>query len=187
MNTFKIFGICGSLRQQSTNLGLLKYAQENAPQGMQVDVADLTDVPFFNADLEGVPTPAVQKLWDGIAQADALLLACPEYNYSMAPALKNALDWASRAPQNGLLDGKPAAILGSGGGMGSARAQYHLRQVCVFLNIPLLNKPEVFSNAFNGSFDKEGRLIDERIQKLVLEQLIALKSWAQKVRPQEPK
>jgi len=169
------------LRKQSTNLGLLKYARDNAPEGIEIKIADLTDVPFFNGDLEDVPSP-VQKLLDDIEQADALLLACPEYNYSMAPALKNALDWASRAPENRLLSGKSAAILGSGGGMGSARAQYHLRQVCVFLNIHLLNKPEVFSNAFNGSFDDKGNLTDDRIQGLVQEQLVALKSWAKRVR-----
>ncbi len=187
MSSFKVYGLCGSLRSKSTNLGLLKYAQENAPQDIQVDVADLNDVPFFNADLEKVKPPPVQKLLNGIKQADALLLACPEYNYSLAPALKNALDWASREPENKLLDGKPAAILGSGGGMGSARAQYHLRQVCVFLNIHLLNKPEIFCNAFKGSFDEHGQLIDANIQGLILEQLTALKSWAQKVRPHEHK
>lgn len=181
MNTINVLGICGSLRKQSTNLGLLKYARDHAPEGIQVKIADLSDVPFFNADLDSAPSP-VQALLDDIGRADALLLACPEYNYSMTPALKNALDWASRAPENKLLSGKPAAILGSGGGMGSARAQYHLRQVCVFLNIHLLNKPEVFSNAFNGSFDDQGNLTDERIQGLVLEQLIALKSWTRKVR-----
>mgnify|MGYP001816188632 FL=1 len=182
MKSMKVLGICGSLRQQSTNLGLLKYARENAPQGMEVKLADLTEVPFFNSDLTDVPT-SVKRLLDDIEQADALLLACPEYNYSMAPALKNALDWASRAPENHLLAGKPAAILGSGGGMGSARAQYHLRQVCVFLDIRLLNKPEVFSNAFNGGFDKEGNLIDARIQQLVVEQLTTLQSWTQMLRP----
>ena len=186
MNSLKVFGICGSLRKQSTNLGLLKYAQEHAPPGIEVQIADLAEVPLFNADLEGEQKPApVVQLLDGIGQADALLRACPEYNYSLAPALKNALDWASRAPKNGLLDGKPAAILGSGGGMGSARAQYHLRQVCVYLNILLLNRPEVFSNAFNGSFDAQGRLIDETIQKLVVKQLIALQAWAHKMRPQQ--
>jgi chromate reductase len=181
MKTINVLGICGSLRKQSTNLGLLKYARDNAPGGIEVRIADLSQVPFYNADLNSVPAQ-VQALLDEIERADALLLACPEYNYSLAPALKNALDWASRAPGNRLLDGKPAAILGSGGGMGSARAQYHLRQVCVFLNIHLLNRPEVFSNAFNGSFDGEGRLTDERIQGLVLEQLSALKSWTQRVR-----
>ena len=189
MKTTKVLGLCGSLRRESTNLGLLRYARENAPKGMEVKLADLTEVPFFNSDLTDMPT-SVQRLLDDIEQADALLLACPEYNYSMAPALKNALDWASRETENRLLAGKPASIVGSGGGMGSARAQYHLRQVCVFLDIRLLNKPEVFSNAFSGSFDKEGNLNDERIQKLVVEQLTALQSWAQLLCPwskKEPK
>ena len=90
-----VLGICGSLRQHSTNKGLLRYAQQNAPEGMQIEIADLNEVPFYNADLAEKP-PAVERLWAQLEQADALLLACPEYNYSLAPALKNALDWASR-------------------------------------------------------------------------------------------
>lgn len=181
MDPIKVLGICGSLRKKSTNLGLLKYARDNAPKGLEVKIADLAEVPFYNADLSNMPT-SVQNLLNEIEQADALLLACPEYNYSIAPVLKNALDWASRSPGNRLLNGKPAAILGSGGGMGSARAQYHLRQVCVFLNIHLINKPEVFSNAFSGSFDDEGCLVDEKIQDVIHEQLTALKSWTQTVK-----
>lgn len=175
MKKLKVLGICGSLRRQSTNLGLLKFARDHAPEGLEIKIADLTDIPFYNQDLQEVPK-SVQILKDDLAQADALLLACPEYNYSMAPALKNALDWASREPDNILLAGKPAAILGSGGGMGSARAQYHLRQVCVFLDIRPLNKPEVFSNAFSESFDDNGNVIDKNIQDLILEQLSALQS-----------
>lgn len=181
MDTLKVFGICGSLRNQSTNRGLLRYAQEHIPAGMEINIADLSEVPFYNADLIKRPT-AVQTLLTEIDQADALLLACPEYNYSLAPALKNALDWASREPDNLMLSGKPAAIMGSGGGMGTSRAQYHLRQVCVFLNLHLLNKPEVFCNAFTGSFDAEGNLVDEKIQELIIEQLETLQKWAQRLR-----
>jgi chromate reductase len=112
------------------------------------------------------------------AKADALLLACPEYNYSIAPALKNALDWASREPNNALMAGKVAAIMGSGGGMGTSRAQYHLRQVCVFLDLHLVNKPEVFCNAFANTFDAEVKLTDERIQSLIVQQLDALQQLA---------
>ena len=175
MKKLNVLGICGSLRQQSTNLGLLRFARDNAPAGIEVKIADLKDVPFYNEDIQEVPK-CVQIFMDDLAQADALLLACPEYNYSMAPVLKNALDWASRVPDNHLLAGKPAAILGSGGGMGTARAQYHLRQVCVYLDIRPLNKPEIFSNAFNGSFANDGSLIDESIQNLVVKQLTALQS-----------
>lgn len=177
MSPLHIVGISGSLRKGSTNSGLLRYAQEHAPSGIEVKIADLSEVPFYNADLGEVPE-SVQNLNAAIEEADALLLACPEYNYSMAPALKNALDWASRAPENHLLAGKPIAILGSGGGMGTSRAQYHLRQSCVYLDLHPLNKPEIFCNAFAGGFDEEGNLIDPKIQQRVIDQLLALQKWA---------
>ncbi len=179
MENLNVLGICGSLRRQSRNMGLLRYAQQQAPAGINVKIADLSEVPFYNADFSEKPPPAVALLQD-FEQADALLLACPEYNYSLAPALKNALDWASREPDNVLLTGKPAAILGAGGGMGSSRAQYHLRQVCIALNLQLLNKPEIFSNAFSDSFDEAGELMDKRIQGLIIEQLQALQSSFQR-------
>lgn len=170
----KILGLCGSLRRTSTNMGLLRYARSTPPEQVIVDIADLSEVPFYNADIGKKPA-AVEKMLQQFEAADALLLACPEYNYSLAPALKNALDWASREPDNRLLAGKPAAILGAGGGMGSARAQYHLRQVCVFLDLRLLNKPEIFCQAFSGSFDEQGNLLDEKIMKLIDQQLKSLK------------
>jgi len=181
MTTLKVLGICGSLRRHSANMGLLRHARAHAPEGVTVEIADLSEVPFYNADITEKPA-AVLRLLAQIGQADALLLACPEYNYSMAPALKNALDWASREPDNHLLAGKPAAILGAGGGMGTSRAQYHLRQSAVFLDLKLLNKPEVFCNAFAGTFDGEGNLTDERTQGLIAQQLVALQAWAEKLR-----
>ena len=114
--------------------------------------------------------------------ADALVLACPEYNYSIAPALKNIIDWASREPDNALLAGKPVAIMGAGGGMGTSRAQYHLRQVCVFLDLHPLNKPEVFANAFAGGFDADGNLTDEKIAANIAQQLAALAMWARRLK-----
>ena len=157
MKPLHVLGICGSLPATIQPISVCSGTQKNnVPSGLEIELADLQDVPFYNADLKEIPP--MQKLNESIERADALLLACPEYNYSLAPALKNALDWASRAPENHLLAGKPLAILGSGGGMGSARSQYHLRQVCVFLNLNPLNKPEVISNAFSGSFDEDGNL-----------------------------
>ena len=111
------------------------------------------------------------------AKTSPLLLA------TMAPALKNIIDWASREPDNALLAGKPAAIMGAGGGMGTSRSQYHLRQVCVFLDVHPLNKPEVFSNAFAGAFDAEGNLTDAHLQKLVADQMQALANWTRLLRP----
>jgi chromate reductase len=171
--SLKFLGIAGSLRQKSTNKGLLRAAQASLQSGVSMEFADLSDVPFYNADLTAKPA-AVERVLAQLAQADALVLAATEYNYSMAPALKNILDWASREPDNALLAGKPAAIMGAGGGMGTSRAQYHLRQVCVFLDLHPLNKPEVFANAFAGAFDGDGNLTDERLQKLVADQMKAL-------------
>ena len=172
----KFLAICGSLRKKSTNLGMLRFAQAHAPEGVSIEIADLTDVPFYNADLIEKPA-AVIKLLAQMAEADALILGCTEYNYSIAPALKNALDWASREPDNNLLSGKPAALMGSGGGMGTSRSQYHMRQVCVFLNMHPLNKPEVFANAFANTFDDEGNLTDSKIQANIITQLDALQRW----------
>lgn len=178
--TINVLAICGSLRAKSTNRGLLRFAQANAPAGMKIHMADLLDVPFYNADLAAKPA-AVELLLKQLAHADALLLGCPEYNYSLAPALKNALDWASREPDNHLLSGKAVAIMGAGGGMGTSRAQYHLRQVCVYLNLHPINQPEVFANAFSGGFDNDGNLTDERIQGLIVKQLQALQLWQQQL------
>jgi chromate reductase len=172
----KFLAICGSLRKKSTNLGMLRFAQAHAPEGVSIEIADLADVPFYNADLTEKP-PAVIKLLAQIGDADALILGCTEYNYSIAPALKNALDWASREPDNNLLSGKPAALMGSGGGMGTSRSQYHMRQVCVFLNMHPLNKPEVFANAFANTFDDQGNLTDNKIQANIIAQLEALQNW----------
>ena len=176
-----ILAICGSLRKKSTNMGLLRYAQAHAPAGSNIIIADLSAVPFYNADLTEKPA-AVQQLLQQIGAADALIFGCPEYNYSLAPALKNALDWASREPENKLLTGKAVAMMGAGGGMGTSRAQYHLRQVCVYLNLHPLNRPEVFANAFTNSFDSEGNLVDEKIQGAINTQLAALVDWANQLK-----
>lgn len=159
--TLHFLGIAGSLRRQSRNSGLLRCAVRSVPDGVNMDIADISDLPFYNEDLEK-PRPAV-RLIEQIRHADALVLACPEYNYSWAPALKNALDWASREPGNTALAGKPVAILGAAGGMGSSRAQYHVRQTCVCLGLHPLNKPEFFSNAFSEAFDQDGNLMDDAL------------------------
>lgn len=181
MKMYTILGIAGSLRTASTNKGLLRCAVAHAPAHLNCLVADLSDIPFYNADI-ATPPPPVQRLLDQFAAADALLLACAEYNYSMAPALKNALDWASRQPNNALLEGKPAAIMGAGAGMGSSRAQYHLRQTCVFLNLHVMNKPEFFANAYSGIFDDAGNLTSADDMKRMSEFMAAVGAWVEKMR-----
>lgn len=183
MKKISVLGICGSLRKASANMGLLRYAQQNALENMEIHIADLSEIPFYNQDISEKPA-SVQKYLADLEKADALLLACPEYNYSMAPALKNALDWASREPKNHLLSGKAGAVMGAGGGMGTSRAQYHLRQSCVYLNIRLLNNPEFFSNAFmSENFNGKGDLVNENLGKQVTGLLKALQDWYFKLNP----
>ena len=179
--TLNLLGITGSLRQKSTNKGLLRAAIAQLPAGASMDVAELSDIPFYNADISEKPA-SVMRVFEQMARADALVLACTEYNYSIAPALKNILDWASREPGNALLSGKPVALMGSGGGMGSSRSQYHMRQVCVFLNMHPLNKPEVFANAYAGGFDSDGNLTDTKITETIGEQMKALAAWTAKLK-----
>jgi chromate reductase, NAD(P)H dehydrogenase (quinone) len=180
--TIKAIGFSGSLRKASTNSGLLRCAKANLPAGMELEIVDISAIPFYNGDIAANDRPAVLiELLAKIAAADALVLACPEYNYSLAPALKNVIDWASREADNKVLNGKPVAILGAAGGMGSSRSQYHLRQVCVFVNLLPLAKPEVFANAFAGGFDASGNVTDETISKNVAAQMVALQEWTKQL------
>ena len=117
--SLRYLGITGSLRQKLTNQGLLRTAQANLPAGVDMECANLSDIPFYNADITEKPA-SVRRVLDQIGGADVLVLACPEYDYSLAPALKNILAWASREPDNALLAGKAVAILGAGGGMGAS-------------------------------------------------------------------
>jgi len=177
----KILGFAGSLRRNSFNKAALRAAQELVPDGDSLEIFDLAPIPFFNEDVEaqGFP-PAVAEFRSAIAAADALLLVTPEYNYSIAPVLKNALDWASRG-KDSPLSGKPAAIMSASTGMlGGVRAQYHLRQVGVILNLQLLNRPEVFIASAAAKFDQEGRLTDEPTREVIRKLLSALVEYARK-------
>lgn len=181
MTALKFLAITGSLRQKSTNKGLLRAAQACLPEGVSMEIADLSDIPFYNADITEKPA-SVMRVFAQMAAADGLVLSCTEYNYSIAPALKNMLDWASREPGNALLSGKPVALMGSGGGMGSSRSQHHVRQVCVFLDMHPINKPEVFANAFSGAFDADGNLTDAKITQTIADQMKALVAWTTKLK-----
>src|SRR4030088_1358202 len=158
-SAIKIRAICGSLRKGSYNMAALRTAIAQKPPGMTIEVADISQIPPYNEDVRqrGFPPP-VETLRRQIAAADALLFACPEYNYSMSGVLKNAIDWASRPPDQPFND-KPTAIMGaSPSALGTGRAQYHLRQSCVFLNMHLVNKPEVMIAAAHTKFNEQGKL-----------------------------
>ena len=182
--TLKVLGISGSLRKASFNTAALRAAQELAPADVVIDIFDLAPIPPYNEDVNAAGFPApVQALRERIAAADALLFVTPEYNYSMSGVLKNAIDWASRPPDQPF-NGKPAAIMGaSPGAVGTARAQYHLRQSCVFLNIHLVNKPEVMIGTAATKFDAELRLTDETTRGFVRDLVASLAAWTRRLNP----
>lgn len=158
-----VLGISGSLRRSSYNTAVLRAAADLAPAGMAVSANTLHDVPFYNADYEkehGYPEP-VHELRSRMAAADALLIATPEYNFSIPGVLKNAIDWASRGSDSPL-SGKPLAILGAGGRLGTVRAQMHLRDIALHNHMEIVNSIEVFIDRAFTKFDDEGNLTDER-------------------------
>jgi chromate reductase len=179
-----VLGIAGSLRRGSYNAAALRAAVELAPPGMRIETFDrLRDIPPYDEDVrqQGFP-PVVADLRARIKAADALLIVTPEYNYSVPGMLKNAIDWASRPPEQPF-DGKPVAIMGaSPGALGTARAQYHLRQMFIFLNALLLNRPEVMIAGASQRFDDQGRLTDEKTRESVAALLVALKGWTERLR-----
>ncbi|XP_061999795.1 NADPH:quinone oxidoreductase-like [Rosa rugosa] len=177
----KIAAVSGSLRQASYNRGLVRSAIEisKAIKGVQIEYIDIAPLPLLNTDLEGEESfpPAVEAFRQKIREADSILFASPEYNYSIAAPLKNAIDWASRPPN--VWANKGAAIISAGGDFGSGRAQYHLRQVGVFLDLHFINKPEFFLNAFQPpeKFDSDGNLIDEQSKERLKKVLLSLQAF----------
>ena len=182
-----ILGIPGSLRRGSFNRAALRAVQALLPSGATLEVFDLTGIPVFDQDTEADLPRRVVELKAAVRAADAILFATPEYNFSIPGVLKNAIDWGSRPPGNSCWAGKPAAILGvSSGLLGTARAQYHLRQVLAGLDMKLLNKPEVMIPSAARAFDADGRLTDERALGLIPQQLQALMAWTHQLRRGRP-
>jgi chromate reductase len=170
-----IVGFAGSLRKDSYNRAGLKVAQGLVPEGVELAIAPLDELPLFNQDYEFNPPTPVQRFKDQIRQADAVVIVTPEYNYSMSGVLKNAIDWLSRPFAECPLTGKLTAIMGFGGRYGTVRAQQHLRQVLLYLDTPVITKPEVhIINAWE-KFDEEGNLTDDLVRgqiKLLLAKLV---------------
>ena len=174
----KILGIAGSLRKGSYNRSALRAAQNLLPDNARMVIFELDGIPPFNQDLEMQPAPAVSELKSKVRFADAILFVTPEYNYSVPGVLKNAIDWVSRPHGDNAWDGKPVAIMGASIGMlGTARAQYHLRQIFVYLNMYALNRPEVMIPNAADKFDANGDLVDEDTRKRIRELMSALTNW----------
>ena len=180
---YTILGIAGSLRRQSYNRSALRAAKQLAPEGVTLDIFELEGIPGFNQDDEQTPPTKVVELKKQIRAADAVLIVTPEYNYSIPGVLKNAIDWASRPYGDSAWAGKPAAIMGASiGTIGTARAQYHLRQMFVFLNMFPINQPEVMIGNAGERFDAEGNLMDETTKKYIRQLLQNLVEWTERLR-----
>ena len=178
-----ILGIAGSLRRQSYNRSALRAAQQLVPQGATLEIFELDGIPGFNQDEEQNPPAKVVELKKQVRAADAILFATPEYNYSVPGVLKNAIDWTSRPYGDNAWDGKPAAIMGASiGNIATARAQYHLRQIFVFLNVLDLNRPEVMIGNAAERFDANGNLTDETTKDHIRRLLQALLEWTQRIK-----
>ena len=178
----RILGFAGSLRKDSYNRMALKVATGLVPDDAEMEIFDLEGIPSFNQDLEEDPPEKIKEFKRKIREADAILIASPEYNYSVPGVLKNAIDWASRPYGDNAFEGKPAAIMGASTGMtGTARAQYHLRQCFVFLNMYPLNRPEVMISFAPDKFDAKGNLKDEETREMIRDLVRALVEWTKKL------
>ena len=177
-----ILGFAGSLRKGSYNKSLLRAAVELVPEDAKLEIFDFEGIPPFNQDVETRPPEKVKEFKAKIRAADALLISTPEYNYSVPGVLKNAIDWASRPYGDNAFENKPVALMSASIGMlGGARAQYHLRQIFVFLNMLPINKPEVIVTFAPDKIDRNGRVRDQETRKLIRELLENLVAWTKQL------
>jgi len=178
-----ILGFAGSLRRNSYNKSLLRAAKELVPEDARVEIFDLEGIPPFNQDLENQMPEKVKEFKARIKASDAILIATPEYNYSIPGVLKNAIDWASRPYGDNSFHDKPVAVMSASIGMlGGARAQYHLRQTFVFLNMHPINAPEVTVNFADEKIDENGRVIDKETREKSRQLLENLVAWTRRLR-----
>ncbi len=183
VNKIKILGFVGSLRKGSFNRALMNAALEVVPEYAEIEVFEIGDIPLFNQDLENNPPQVVLDFKAKIRAADALLIATPEYNYSIPGVLKNALDTASRPPTDKVFNNKPVAIMSaSTGRFGGARGQYHLRQVFVLLNMHPINSPEVMLSQAAQWVDENGKLTNPDTRKLIRQLLDELIKWTRQLK-----
>jgi chromate reductase len=178
-----ILGFGGSLRKGSFNKALLRAALEMVPPDAKLEVFNIQGMPLFSEDLEQDPPPVVTDFKARIRAADAILIATPEYNYSIPGFLKNAIDQASRPYGDNAFAGKPVALMGASVGMlGTARAQYHLRQSCVFLDMHPLNQPEVMVRLAQDKIDENGVITDPKTKEKIRQLLEALVAWTRRIK-----
>ena len=182
-----VVGLCGSLREHSYNGAALRLAGELLPVGLEMVVPDWRQVPIFDADTlaQGEP-PLVTELKGLIRNAAGVVIATPEYNFSMPGGLKNLVDWLSRGADQPFLD-KPVALFSAATGpLGGARVQYDLRKVLLFVNAAVLPKPEVFIGAAASKFDEQGNCTDAATRQFVADQMQAFERWIERAERMGP-
>lgn len=182
MKKLKIVGLVGSLRQGSFNKALMDEAVKNCPPEAGIEIVGIGELPLFNQDQEMDLPSVVKDFKQKIKSADAILIASPEYNYSISGVLKNTIDWASRPYGDNSLEGKPVAVMSASIGMlGGARAQYHLRQCFVFLDMHPINRPEVMV-PFAQEKIQNGIVQDAKTKEKIAELVTSLIAWAKKLK-----
>jgi chromate reductase len=172
----------GSLRKESYTTKLVKAFQKQAPEGVEVKLIDISQLPFINQDLEDDLPLAVKQLHQSVAGADAILLASPEYNRSYSPVLKNALDWGSRPQGQNAWAKKPAAVIGcTPYALGAFGAVHHLRQVLTYLDIYTLQQPEFYLGTAGDKFNEQGELTDQQTITMIHDFWKAFTLWIKQV------
>jgi chromate reductase len=168
MKNIKIAAFSGSLRKGSYTTSLVRAFQELAPDYITLNLIDISGLPFINQDLESDLPNAVKELHKTIADADAILLATPEYNRSYSPVLKNALDWDSRPEGQNKWAKKPTAVIGCTPYLlGAFGAQNHLRQVMMYLDMRVLQQPEFYLGKAAEKFNEQGELTDKETMDII--------------------
>jgi chromate reductase, NAD(P)H dehydrogenase (quinone) len=177
-----VLGISGSGRKRSYNTALLNAARELAPDGMTVETFDISGLPLYNQDLEAKMPPQVREFKRRIREADAVLFAVPEHNYTITAVLKNAIEWGNRPSNDNSWDNKPAAIMSaSSGPRGGVRAQLHMRQILVDLNMYALNRPLLLLANEDEKFDANMKLVDPQTRETLRNLLVRLEEWTRKL------
>jgi len=180
--TLRILGISGSARKNSFNTALLEAAKQLVPPGVVLETFDVSGLPLFNQDLEAEPPRIVREFKEEIGKADAVLFSTPEHNYSVPALLKNAIEWGNRPETDNSWDGKPAAMMSaSTGPRGGVRAQLHLRQIMVDLNMHPINQPQLLVAGAQEKFDSASKLTDEKVRERLRGLLFALVEWTRRL------
>jgi chromate reductase, NAD(P)H dehydrogenase (quinone) len=177
MTKLNILAFSGSLRAHSYNTGLIRAAAQLAGDQMQITLVDISSFPLYNQDMESHFPAELTQLKQQIREADGILFATPEFNRSIPGGLKNMLDWTSRPYGDNPWAGKPVATMGAGGLVGTALAQYHLKQILLYLDARIMGQPEFYVSGTKEKFDEQGNLTDEKTTEKIVKLLTHLRTF----------